>query len=62
MLDMEGYWLEGITGMLLSSLMNTEKKTVLPSASTLDDGVVFKLLQVVPLTGMFYDIFLYIYQ
>ena len=26
MLDMEGYWLEGITGMLLSSLMNTEKK------------------------------------
>ena len=35
--------LEDITGMLLSSLVNTEKRCS-PSASALDVGVVFKLL------------------
>ena len=43
MLGIEGYWLVGITGMLLSSLVNIEKNCF-PSASALVDAVIFKLL------------------
>ena len=43
MLGIEGYWQVVISGVLLSSLVNTEKNCS-PSASALDDAVVFKVL------------------
>ena len=43
MMGMEGYWMDVNSGILLSSLVNTEKNCS-PSTSALEDAVVFKLL------------------